>query len=76
MSTRLASIAIKRETRQLLQEHAKKSQTYDDFLRELVVRPTTCPHCGREVEEKAMSESGHGLATQSAVRQNKKESED
>lgn len=36
MSTQTTTIRIETETRQLLQEHAKKSQTYDDFLKQLV----------------------------------------
>jgi hypothetical protein len=32
------TILFKTETRRLLQDRAKKSQTYDDFIRELVAK--------------------------------------
>ena len=57
------TIAIQKETRRLLQEHAKKSQTYDEFIRELVVK---CEKCEKESQ---MSGSNHGLETLSAARQ-------
>jgi hypothetical protein len=57
------TIAIQKETRQLLQRHARKNQTYDEYLRELVAK---CEKCEKESQ---LSDSGNGLPTGSAVRQ-------
>ena len=73
MSSSQTTIAIQKETRRLLQEKGKKYQTYDMLLKELVVKPDVCPHCGEMLVEKEsqLSDSGNGLPTGSAARHSK-----
>lgn len=50
-----STILVETETRQLLQDIGRKSQTYDDLIRELIAIREKC--------KKGMSGSGLGLAT-------------
>jgi predicted Zn-ribbon and HTH transcriptional regulator len=54
----ITTIQIGKETRQLLRKVGRKEQTYDDLLRELVVRPNTCERCGEAMIE---DPSGYGI---------------
>jgi hypothetical protein len=53
------TIVLEKETRQLLQKVGRKEQTYDDLIRELVVKQRTCEKCGKIIE---YSMPGSGLA--------------
>ena len=54
----ITTIQIGKETRQILRKVGRKEQTYDDLLRELVVRPNICEKCGEAIKE---NPSGYGI---------------
>lgn len=45
------TILLETETRQLLRRIGRKEQTYDDLIKELVVKPHTCEKCGEVIKE-------------------------